>query len=61
MHAAQIPPPPRLHKPHLVIHWIFFGFRSLIQKQILNLKKASHLFVELVETNPLMDGIKYLR
>ena len=34
--------------------------KVLIRKRIRNLKKAFNLFVELVETIPLMYNIKYL-
>ena len=38
----------------------FFGFPPKFRKRIKKLKRAFHLFVELIETNPLMYNIKDL-
>ena len=43
---------------HLAIHLNIFGCWPIIRKLIRNLKKAFHVFVELVETNTLMYNIK---
>ena len=40
--------------PASVFFLIFLGFGQNFEKQIWNLKKPFQLFIELVETNPLL-------